>query len=338
MTKKSTGGFQLAGVDNVVSSFFSTNGSKKPVAEATEVETRLEEDTDLPVQQIPLDQIHRWSAQPRKYFDPAALQRLADEFRQSGFKGTVLVRPNSDGSGYLIVFGERRWRAAKQAGLTDILCVVEEMDDSKALHMAMGENLLREDLSKLEETEGLLAVLEVETGLERAQIIKLINGQARHMKSGTYVGTNPEAIEHFPTIDKVLRRYGIAFISFKTKNLQVLNLPDDVKAAHLEDKLDYSKALVIGKLSDEKDRLKILKQIKSKKLASLKDIQAAVKDLTQSEQQAAEAEKAPDIRTQFRQVTSKIGSAKTWKQIEGDSAKSKKLKRLLTQLEQLMTE
>lgn len=338
MTKKNTGAFQIAGVDNVVSSFFSTNGSKKPVEKATAVETRLAKDTDLPVQRIPLDQIHRWSAQPRKYFDPSALQRLADEFRHSGFKGTVLVRPNPDGSGYLIVFGERRWRAAQQVGLTDILCVVEEMDDTTALHLAMGENLLREDLSKLEETEGLLAVLEVETGLERDQIIKLINGQARHMKSGTYVGTNLEAIEHFPTIEKVLGRYGIAFISFKTKNLQVLNLPDDVKAAHLEDKLDYSKALAIGKLIDVKDRQKILEQTKSKKLVSLKDIQTAVKELINSEQEGADSDKAPDLRTQFRQVTSRIGSAKTWKQIEGDSAKSKKIKRLLTQLEQLMAE
>ena len=112
----------------------------------------------------------------------------------------------------------------------------------------------------------------------------------------------------------------------------------EVKKAHLEDKLDYSKALAIGKLPDKKARQKLLKQTRSKKLVSLKDIQNAVKDLTNSEQQGADSDKAIDLRTQFRQVTSKIGSAKTWKQIEGNSAKSRKVKRLLTQLEQLMDE
>ena len=164
MSKKKKGAFALEGMQSVVGGFLASNAAE-PESLSTDVEALLTSDNDLPVQRIPLSQIHRWEKQPRKYFDPKALQRLADSFRESGFKGTVLVRPNPSGKGYLLVFGERRWRAAKQAELTDILCVVEDMDDATALNLAMGENLLREDLSKLEETEGVLSVLEIETGL-----------------------------------------------------------------------------------------------------------------------------------------------------------------------------
>lgn len=332
--KKRTG-FELAGDEKI----FEEYGSGNQTVEPQEIEQVLRTPSNLPVQKIPVSDINHWENQPRKYFDPKALKLLAESFNEDGFLGTLLVRPNPDGNGYLIVFGERRWRAAKLAGLTEVLCVVRELDDSAALNLAMGENMLREDLSKLEETEGVLAVIESELGLAQDTVTKLINThvKSRFMKEGSYVGTHKDAQEKLPEIQKILERYGISLSSFKSKNLQVLGLPEDLRTAHLQNNLDYSKALELKKLPDE-ERTKALSKIKSKaqdQLSSLSEVKAYVKN------RLAEIREAPndvDNRTQFREVTKQIGSAQQWKKLTADKAKSKKLKRLLSQLESLLNE
>ena len=91
--------------------------------------------------------------QPRKNFDGAALAELADSIRQHGVLQPLLVRPLPDG-GYQIVAGERRWRAARQAGLTEVPAVVRELSDAEVAGLALVENLQREDLNPLEEAQG----------------------------------------------------------------------------------------------------------------------------------------------------------------------------------------
>ena len=102
------------------------------------------------VRVIPLDRIEPNPDQPRTIFDEAALAELANSIREHGVLQPILVRPLGENR-YQLVAGERRWRASKQAGLTSIQALVEEIDDDTALEIAIIENLQREDLSPLEE-------------------------------------------------------------------------------------------------------------------------------------------------------------------------------------------
>jgi ParB family chromosome partitioning protein len=104
------------------------------------------------VRRMPVDRVYSNPAQPRQRFDEDALADLAASIREHGVLQPILVRPRADGH-YQIVAGERRWRASKMAGLTEIPAIVEQIDDEAALEIAIIENLQREDISPLEEAE-----------------------------------------------------------------------------------------------------------------------------------------------------------------------------------------
>ncbi|WP_101909935.1 ParB/RepB/Spo0J family partition protein [Marasmitruncus massiliensis] len=97
--------------------------------------------------------------QPRKQFDPAALADLADSIREYGVLQPLVVRPMTDGS-YQLVAGERRWRAARMAGLSEVPVVVRELSDVQTMELALIENLQREDLNVIEEASGYKELME----------------------------------------------------------------------------------------------------------------------------------------------------------------------------------
>lgn len=97
--------------------------------------------------------------QPRKIFDDEALSELADSISQHGIIQPLLVRPLPDG-GYQIIAGERRWRAARMAGLEEVPVLVKETVESQIMELALVENLQREDLNPIEEAEGLQTLIE----------------------------------------------------------------------------------------------------------------------------------------------------------------------------------
>jgi ParB family chromosome partitioning protein len=106
---------------------------------------------------LPIEAIAPNPQQPRKDFDDKSLQDLSASMSQSGVLQPVVVRRL--GSGYQLIVGERRWRAAKLAGLTRIPAVVREASDAQSLELALVENLLREDLNPIEEAEGYQRLL-----------------------------------------------------------------------------------------------------------------------------------------------------------------------------------
>ncbi|HHW10854.1 MAG TPA: ParB/RepB/Spo0J family partition protein [Firmicutes bacterium] len=113
---------------------------------------KTESDKDL--QMIPLSQIRANRRQPRKEFSEEQLLELADSLKEHGILEPLVVRPVTDGEkSYELVVGERRWRAAKLAGLAEVPCLIREMDERQALELALVENLQREDLNALEEAE-----------------------------------------------------------------------------------------------------------------------------------------------------------------------------------------
>lgn len=108
---------------------------------------------------LPISQVESCASQPRKYFDDAALADLADSIREHGVIQPLTVRRLASGY-YQIIAGERRWRAARMAGLTQVPAVVIEADDRKAMELALIENLQREDLNPVEEAEGYRTLVE----------------------------------------------------------------------------------------------------------------------------------------------------------------------------------
>ncbi len=108
---------------------------------------------------LPISQIENYAGQPRKYFDEESLAELAESIAEHGVIQPLTVRKLSSGY-YQIIAGERRWRAARMAGLKEVPVVVIEADDRTAMELAMVENLQREDLNPMEEAEGYKALMD----------------------------------------------------------------------------------------------------------------------------------------------------------------------------------
>ncbi len=128
---------------------------------------RTVETTTAGLAEVAVDQIDPNPFQPRRNFSTDKLKELSDSIRVSGLVQPVLLRRADDR--YQLIAGERRWRAARQAGLTAIPAVVREIGDQDALELALTENLLREDLNPLEAAEGY-AALQQKHGLSHEEI------------------------------------------------------------------------------------------------------------------------------------------------------------------------
>lgn len=114
---------------------------------------------DVPVSTLSIGEIEPNSEQPRREFSPEALSQLAESIKEHGVLQPLVVRPRPNGR-YQIVAGERRWRAARIAGLSELPVVVRELTDLQALELALVENLIRSDLNPIEEAMGYRALME----------------------------------------------------------------------------------------------------------------------------------------------------------------------------------
>ena len=123
-----------------------------------------------------ISQVEPNKEQPRREFEAAALGELADSIREHGILQPLIVRP-LEGDRYQIVAGERRWRAARMAGLTEVPAIVRELDDLVTMELALIENLQREDLTPLEEAEGYRSLMEL-YGMTQEQVARRV-GKSR---------------------------------------------------------------------------------------------------------------------------------------------------------------
>ncbi len=114
---------------------------------------------DVELREVPLDLVEPNPRQPRRVFDPISLDGLADSLRERGVLQPVLVRPSGEGR-YQLIAGERRWRAARLAGLSTIPALVRVHDDAAALELALIENVARDQLSPIEEAHACAALVE----------------------------------------------------------------------------------------------------------------------------------------------------------------------------------
>jgi ParB family chromosome partitioning protein len=130
----------------------------------------------LELRDLSIDLVKPNKGQPRRRFDEAALQALAESVAERGVLQPVLVRPRAGGT-FEIVAGERRWRAAKLAGLENVPAIVQDRDDAATLEVALVENMAREDLNPVEEARAVAGLVE-ELGLTREAVGKRV-GRSR---------------------------------------------------------------------------------------------------------------------------------------------------------------
>ncbi len=188
---------------------------------------------------VKLSEIEPNREQPRKEFDPAALAELADSISQHGILQPLLLRPMVSG-GYRIVAGERRWRAARMAGLAEVPAVVREMTDAEEMLFALIENLQREDLTPLEEARGYRELIARE-GFTQEEVSKTV-GKSR------------------PAVTNALR---------------LLNLPDDLQEMLEQGEITAGHARTLLSFQDE-DEMRLAAK-KAKEGASVRELEAMAK-------------------------------------------------------------
>ena len=158
----------------------SAAGKKRGLGRGLDALLQKEEEAPAvpaPVQTLPLSQLRPNKFQPRTRFDDEAIEELAASIRMQGIVQPLVVSPEADGT-YVIVAGERRWRASRRAGLENVPVVVRQVaDDREMLELALVENLQRSDLNPLEEAEAYLSLQE-KFGLSQEDIASRV-GKAR---------------------------------------------------------------------------------------------------------------------------------------------------------------
>ena len=228
---------------------------------------------------LPLDSIVLPESQPRKYFDEHAMTQLISSVKERGVLQPVLVRPLPSGeSGYELVAGERRFRAATAVGLDDIPVVIKKLDDEDAVEISILENLQREDLNPVEETEAILGLLSIRLRRSRAEVIAMLN-QASHTGSST--ADNVIRSSEWEDAEAVFESLGrFTPESFRTNRLPLLSLPKDVLTELKGGAIQYTKARAIAQVKEVVARKKLLKEAVSEEL-SLKSIKERIRAIKQ---------------------------------------------------------
>lgn len=253
---------------------------------------------------IPLAAISFNPRQPRKHVSEAGLEELAASIRDRGVLEPVIVRPLANG--FELVAGERRTRAARMAGLEEIPAVVVDLDDRQALEVAIVENLQREDLNPVEETEAVLGLLELSLGRERAEVVGLLHalyGEERGRVSSSRF--SPAEKAEAQALFARIGRFSVT--SFVSNRLPILDFPESLLTAVREGRIAFTKAQAIARVADDSDRERLLRAAIGEGL-SLSQIRRRITDLRQASVSLGAATSgrsgAADERTRQALVTS----------------------------------
>ena len=209
------------------------------------------------VTRLPIEKVQPNAAQPRKLFTPESISDLADSIRIHGILQPISVRLLASGY-YQIISGERRWRAAREAGVSEVPVLIVEADDKKAMELGLIENLQREDLNPMEEALGYHTLIS-EYGMTQEAVARQV-GKSR------------------PAIANALR---------------LLSLPEDLKALVEENKLTAGHARAILSLNDEEARWALAQQIMDKAL-SVRQAEDIAKRLNQTPKTPEAPQKDPN--------------------------------------------
>lgn len=155
--------------------------------------------------------------QPRSDFDDEALGELADSIREHGIIQPLVVRSLEPG-GYQIVAGERRWRAARMAGLSEVPVIIRDLDDSQTLELAIIENLQREDLNVIELASGYKSLME-EYGMTQEKVAKRVGKSRPDVANTIRLLSLPESVIQQIRSGRISKGHAKALLSLEDKNL-----------------------------------------------------------------------------------------------------------------------
>lgn len=234
------------------------------------MDNATEEASGISSVKLPINEIEPNRDQPRKVFKEEALTELAESIAQHGILQPLLVRPMSDGS-YQLVAGERRWRAARIAGLSEVPVVIREMTNEEAAVFALIENLQRQDLDPVEEAKGLRSLME-EYGMTQEDVSVKV-GRSR------------------PAVANALR---------------LLKLPSAVLESVSAGELSAGHARALAGMSDDDMIIGAARTVIAKKL-SVRETEKLVKSLTSAKKTAKTSVSARD--PFFNEVELSLGTA-----------------------------
>lgn len=201
-----------------------TDAPEKKKRKAPEKRAKTTEDNEDRVLYIDINDIIPNSAQPRKNFDEAKLNELAESIRSNGVISPLIVRESKNG--YELVAGERRWRASRIAKLKRVPCIIRNFDDRQNAIVAIIENMQREDLDPIEEALGLKSMTE-KYGFTQEQVSTSLG------KSRTYIANSirllklPEEIQQYVSSGQMSAAHGRT----------IINIPDKAKQIEIADKI-----------------------------------------------------------------------------------------------------
>lgn len=204
---------------------------------------------------IRLSDIEPNRGQPRKTFDEEALEELSESIKQHGILQPLVVRSVPGGGTYQLVAGERRWRAARMAGLSEVPAVIMELSDTEAMEIALIENLQREDLNPVEEAEGYLALQE-NYNMTQDEVARRVNKSR-------------------PAVANAMR---------------LLGLPKEILGYVRDGRLSQGHARALLALGDEKLMLEVAKQVMEAGL-SVREVEKLVKLAAKREEEGEKPEK-----------------------------------------------
>lgn len=303
-----------------------TNKAGRTAPKLKTLDAYLSSTPEQPDFTVSIDKIQLPAKQPRRYFDPEKLTQLVQSIKEYGILEPLLVRPTTDGD-YELIAGERRLRAARELGLAEVPIVSRALDDKQALQVALMENLQREDLNPVEETEAVLDLLTIALEVDRGEVVSILHQSYNAKQRGQELNQN--VLIQFETIESLLSEIGrFNAGTFRSSRLPLLNLPADVLTALRDGKIEYTKAQAIARIKDEEQRSKLLKQAMAKNL-SLNEIKAAIKALT------PEVDPTPEkvLVGRLGEIGKRLQKSETW----GDRKKRDRITKLLDELDKLTT-
>ncbi|MCC5647444.1 ParB/RepB/Spo0J family partition protein [Nostoc sp. CHAB 5824] len=270
------------------------------------------------------------SSQPRRYFDEQKLEELSHSIKELGILEPLLVRPLSEGD-YELVAGERRYRAALMALLTEVLVVVRIMDDATTYQVRLVENLQREDLNPLEETEGILELLAFWLSISTSETVKLLQKMENEAKGK--ITRNVTGNSQTLLVEEIFTALGgMKWDSFVRNRLPLLNLPLDVLSVLRSGKIEYTKARAIAKVKNEKTRIQLLEDAIAYNL-SLSEIKRKIPEIEQKpESESRTQTESTSLKDRVEDTLRRFKQSKVW----DDPKKKAKLEKLLAQLDVLM--
>lgn len=278
---------------------------------------------------LPLESIILPKNQPRRYFDQQRLENLKNSIEQYGILEPIIVRP-VEGNCYELVCGERRYRAAIELKLAEVPVVVRELSNKEAIQVALIENLQREDLNPVEETQGILNLLSVELDVPSDKVKSLLT-QMKH--AADKPGHNVMPTEAF-VIEQVITSLGkMTWESYVKNRLPLLNLPEELLQALEEGSIEYTKARVIARVKDDKQRKKLLNQAidQNLSLSQIKEKIAKLKSSAEAKGKGGSTDKTVTYPQRLKEIYTKAKKVKSWDDLE----KEQEFESLLERMEKL---